>query len=92
VAFFPWAMNAAMPAVPIENTTACATYSRSAAARRSSAPNDSAVHGEELRVPYACIVSLIAPRNSSAASWSLPDTPALKSGTYLPFGVTVPSV
>lgn len=51
VAFFPRAMNAAILPVNMEKTTAWVTYSRSALARRSSAPKLSAVHGLELRVP-----------------------------------------
>jgi hypothetical protein len=51
VALRPCARNAAMLPVNMEKTTAWATYSRSAAARRSSAPNDSAVHGDEFKVP-----------------------------------------
>lgn len=77
VAFRPRATHAATAPVPAENTTACVTYSRSAAARRSSAPNDSAVHGELFSVPYACIVSFTAARNSSAASSSDPPGPAV---------------
>src|SRR5262249_12550487 len=84
VAFFPRATVAAIAPVSSENTTACVTYSRSARARRSSAPNDSAVHGELLSVPYACMVSLIAARNSRAAAASadmppLDSTPAIRS-------------
>src|SRR6516225_2471758 len=55
VAFWPWATHAAIPAVAMEKITAWVTYSRSDAARRSSAPKDSAVQGELLRVPYACM-------------------------------------